>query len=91
MARESASPPYGIKGGLSKASKSLHSSGRFCLDLDIVASELHVRTNMSKLQVAVESFARKHNTYPKDASELKRHCAVNCPSTRLRRCLSNPR
>jgi transcriptional regulator with XRE-family HTH domain len=71
MARESASSPYGIEGGLSKESKSLHSSGRFCLDLDIVASELQVKTNMSKLQVAVESFARKHSTYPRNASELE--------------------
>jgi len=61
----STSPLYGIKGGLSKASKLLHSSGRFCLDLAIVASELHVKANMSRLQVAVENFARKKSTYPK--------------------------
>lgn len=71
IARESASTPYGTKGGLSKASKLLHSSGRFCLDLDIVASELHVKANMSKLQVAVESFVRKHSIYPRNASELE--------------------
>lgn len=70
MARKYASPLFGVKGGLSKASQFLHSSSRFCQDLGIVALELQVVANMSKWQLAVESFAQMHNRYPSESSEL---------------------
>jgi transcriptional regulator with XRE-family HTH domain len=66
MALESAPALFGVKGGLSKASLLLHLSNEFCFDLDIVALEMQVKANMSKLQVAVESYSRKHNAYPRD-------------------------
>jgi len=62
--------PYGTKGGLSKASQLLHSNDRFCQELDIVALELEVRANLSKLQGAVETYAREHKLYPRDLNEL---------------------
>ena len=65
---------FGVRGGLSKASQLLHSSNRFYQDLDIVALELHVKAEMSKLQVAVETFARKQNTYPRDESDVEEPC-----------------
>jgi transcriptional regulator with XRE-family HTH domain len=70
MAQMSASPLYGIKGGLSKATKLLHLQSSFCPDLHIIALELQVKASMSKLQVSVESYWRKHNVYPNDVTEL---------------------
>ena len=70
MAREASSPLYGVKGGLSKASLLLHLNRGFCVELDIVALELQVKASMSKLQVGVETYSRKHNSYPKNGSEL---------------------
>jgi len=61
---------YGSDGGLSKASLLLHSNIRFCQEMDIAALELQVKANMSKLQVAVEFFTRKHNAYPRQRKEL---------------------
>ena len=61
---------YGENDGLSEASRLLHLNSRFCQDLDIIALELHVKTEMSRLQSAVESFGFKHNAYPGRGEEL---------------------
>jgi transcriptional regulator with XRE-family HTH domain len=79
MKHPAASTLYGLKGGLSKASQLLRSTNSFCLDLDIVALELHVKANMSKLQGAVESFARIHNIYPRDENELDESLCCQLP------------
>ncbi len=71
MARQPLATLFGIKGGLSKSSKLLRSSSRFCRDLDIVALELYVKAEMSKLQGLVETFAHEHSAYPSDKSELE--------------------
>jgi transcriptional regulator with XRE-family HTH domain len=81
---------YGLKGGLSKASQLLHSSNRFYLDLDVVASELHVKANMSKVQLAVESFAGIHNIYPRDASELDEALSGQLPINPFRKLAERP-
>jgi len=70
MTKKPEAPLYGVNGGLSKASRLLHSSTRFCLDLDIVSLELYVKAGMSKLQGLVETFALNHTTYPRNQLEL---------------------
>jgi transcriptional regulator with XRE-family HTH domain len=70
MAQESASPLYGSKGGLSRASLLLHLQNGFCRNLDIVALELQVKASMSRLQVCVENYSRKLNCYPNDGDQL---------------------
>ncbi len=71
MERDSASPLFGIKGSLSKASKLLHTSSSFFPILKIESFELDVKANMSRVQLSVETYQGKHNAYPKDQSELE--------------------
>ncbi len=91
MVRVTRSSLYGIDGGLSTTSVLLHSGSRFCQELDISALELQVKANMSKLQVAMEFFAREHNTYPRQKKELEealdRQLPIN-PFTRKQEQLS---
>jgi len=70
MAKDGTSPLYGVKGGLSKESTLLHLTSSFCFDLTVVAMELQVKANMSKLQEAVESYWSKHKIFPISAKEL---------------------
>jgi transcriptional regulator with XRE-family HTH domain len=70
MARESGLSVYGLNGALTKASKLLHLRNEFCLTLDIIACELQVKANMSRLQVCVESYLRKLSRYPTDDAGL---------------------
>lgn len=71
MARQHGQATYGFKGGLSNASELLHSTGSFLKNLEIDSFEFDVLGNMSKLQFAVESYARSHKRYPRDEAELE--------------------
>jgi transcriptional regulator with XRE-family HTH domain len=79
MAADAASPLYGVRGGLSKESRLLHTSSNFYVDLNIIALELLVKANMSILQVAVESFARTNKLYPCNKKEVVEALAGQLP------------
>lgn len=71
MARDSATPLYGFEGGLSRASQLLHSSRTFFRNLESELFELDVVANMTRLQLAVETYAANHHKYPQDKRELE--------------------
>jgi transcriptional regulator with XRE-family HTH domain len=79
MAKDGTSPLYGTKGGLSNESTLLHLNSSFFSDLDTVALELQVKANMSKLQVAVESYWNKHKVFPVNAKELIEAIGASLP------------